>query len=127
MHIEHLAIWCEDLEKERLFYEKYFAFKATDKYVNPKKGFSSYFLTSADNACRLELMHKEVIDTRLRAELLGLAHFAIALGSKERVDTLTATLKNDGYEIKGEPRTTGDGYYESVVLDPEGNLLELTV
>jgi lactoylglutathione lyase len=25
------------------------------------------------------------------------------------------------------PRTTGDGYYEAVVLDPDGNRVELTV
>ena len=30
-------------------------------------------------------------------------------------------------DIEGEPRTTGDGYYESVVLDPEGNRIEITV
>jgi predicted enzyme related to lactoylglutathione lyase len=32
-----------------------------------------------------------------------------------------------GHEIIGDPRRTGDGYYESVVLDPEGNRIEITV
>ena len=57
----------------------------------------------------------------------GLIHFAISVGSKEKVDALTHQLKSDGYEIVGEPRTTGDGYYESVVLDPDGNRIEITV
>jgi lactoylglutathione lyase len=57
---------------------------------------------------------------------LGLAHFAVSLGSKEKVDTLTDQFRKDGHRIIGEPRTTGDGYYESVIADPEGNLIELT-
>ena len=42
------------------------------------------------------------------------------------VDSLTETLRKDGFEIIGEPRTTGDGYYESVVLDPDKNRIEIT-
>jgi lactoylglutathione lyase len=56
----------------------------------------------------------------------GIAHFTISVGSKEKVNELTETLKKDGYTIFSEPRTTGDGYYESVVLDPEGNYLEVS-
>lgn len=58
---------------------------------------------------------------------LGFAHLAFALGSKEKVDELTNQLKKDGYQIINGPRITGDGYYENVALDPEGNQLELTV
>jgi lactoylglutathione lyase len=36
-------------------------------------------------------------------------------------------MSDDGIQVIGEPRTTGDGYYESVVLDPEGNRVEVTV
>ena len=59
-------------------------------------------------------------------QTIGITHFAISVGSKERVDTLTEKLRLDGFEIVGEPRTTGDGYYESVVLDPDGNRIEIT-
>lgn len=52
---------------------------------------------------------------------------AISVGSKEDVDELTEQLREDGYTIFGEPRITGDGYYESVVLDPEGNHVEITL
>jgi lactoylglutathione lyase len=61
------------------------------------------------------------------SESLGLAHFAIAVGTKEQVDQLTDRLQSDGYTIADGPRTTGDGYYESVVLDPENNRIELTI
>ncbi len=40
---------------------------------------------------------------------------------------MTARLKKDGYPLVNGPRVTGDGYYESVIEDPEGNLIELTV
>jgi lactoylglutathione lyase len=126
MKIEHLAIWVKDLEKMRRFYEKFFHAKSGERYHNPNKNFTSYFL-SFDEGCRLELMHKPEIEAILEEEGLGLAHFAISLGSKEKVDRLTEDLREAGYEIAGESRTTGDGYYESVILDPERNRVELTV
>ena len=61
------------------------------------------------------------------AEHLGFAHLSFSVGSKEGVDRLTQKMSEDGITIVGEPRTTGDGYYESVVLDPEGNRVEITV
>ena len=120
-----MAIWVSDLERMRSFYEQYFKARSHEKYVNPGKGFSSYFLSFSTGA-RLELMHRDDIDSK-PLEHLGFAHLALALGSKTKVDALTDTLKADGYEIVGAPRTTGDGYYESVIKDPEGNLIELTV
>jgi lactoylglutathione lyase len=55
----------------------------------------------------------------------GLAHFAIDMGSREKVDHLTQQLREDGFRVIGEPRVTGDNYYESIVLDPDGNRIEL--
>ena len=125
MKVEHLAVWVSDLERMREFYQTYFGASANDKYINPKKGFSSYFL-SFEESPRLEIMHKDglVPDS---GETFGLAHFAVALGSKQKVDQLTERFRLDGFEVVGNPRTTGDGYYESVIKDPEGNLIELTV
>lgn len=129
MKIEHIAIWVRELEQMRHFYETYFNAVANDKYVNIRKGFSSYFLTFPDGGCRLELMQMAGIpDTQNDPfiQFSGLIHFAISVGSKAQVDQLTERLRTNGYTIVGEPRTTGDGYYESVVLDPEQNRIELT-
>ncbi|MBL7857999.1 MAG: VOC family protein [Cyclobacteriaceae bacterium] len=128
MKIEHLAIWVNNLEAVKSFYEKYFQARAGMKYVNTAKKFESYFLTF-DEGARLELMHMPGIQSRDDSHQLfiGISHFAISTGSTEKVDNLTEQLRLDGYEIIGEPRTTGDGYYESVVLDPEGNSVEITV
>jgi lactoylglutathione lyase len=42
------------------------------------------------------------------------------------VDELTERLREHGVAVIDGPRRTGDGYHESVVLDPEGNRIELT-
>ena len=128
MKIDHLALWTFDLERIRLFYEKYFYATPGAKYFNPKKNFESYFL-SFENGCRLEIMQMPGITPLDRSEKqhTGLIHFAISVGDKATVDSLTERLRRDGYEVVGEPRITGDGYYESVVHDPDGNRIEITI
>lgn len=129
MKIEHIAIWVKDLEQMKAFYEKYFGGKSNEKYRNEKKGFESYFI-SFDSGARLELMQMtQIPDSKndVYEQFIGLIHFAISVGSKELVDDLTKLLEKDGLEIIGQPRWTGDGYYESVVLDPEQNRIEITI
>lgn len=128
MRINHLAIWARDLELLRDFYMKYFNLSSNEKYVNPKKGFSSYFLTFDGGGASLELMHRDgMADAAGYNTAYGFAHFAVSLGSEEAVNVLTERLRGDGYAVVSEPRTTGDGFYESAVTDPEGNYVELTV
>ena len=128
MKIEHLAIWAKDLEKIKTFYLEFFELSANEKYFNLTENFSSYFLSLASGA-RIELMNRSEISKQLEGleQNLGLSHFAIALGSKQKVNDLTHTVRMKGYSILGEPRKTGDGYYESVITDPKGNQIELTV
>ncbi len=126
MKIEHIAIWADDIELVRDFYVKYFGMQNNSKYVNAKRGFSSYFLHFENEKTRIEIMNIPDMDAPTsRGNLKGLAHFAISVGSKETVDKLTERLRKDGYNIISEPRTTGDGYYESAVTDPEGNYVEI--
>ncbi len=101
MKIDHLAIWTKDIERVRLFYEKYFQVTSDEKYFNATKNFESYFLRFEDDA-RLEVMRKPEITRSERDGLnepLGLAHFAISVGSKEKVNALTEHLRQDGYQI----------------------------
>ena len=128
MRIEHIAIWCLDLEKMKSFYMKYFQLKASEKYVNPKNKFSSYFLSFPESETRIEIMHREDIAEVFtnHGESIGLAHFSISVGSRKKVDELTERFRADQIQIKWEPRTTGDGYYESLILDVEGNQVEIT-
>ncbi|BBM67287.1 VOC family protein [Vibrio alfacsensis] len=129
MKIEHIAIWTERLEELKAFYVNYFNAVSNDKYHNPTKQFSSYFL-SFESGCRLELMSMDSVKACEKShamQVTGLAHFAFSLGSEQAVDQLTKTLIEDGYQWVDGPRKTGDGYYESCILDPDGNRIELTV
>jgi lactoylglutathione lyase len=129
MKIEHIAMWAKDIEMLRAFYENYFHVKSSDKYVNSVKKFSSYFL-SFDSGARLEIMQMDSVkesDINSTSNYFGYAHFAISVGTERKVDQLTEKLKEDGCQVLDGPRKTGDGYYESAVLDPEGNKLEITI
>ncbi|PKG23786.1 VOC family protein [Niallia nealsonii] len=126
MKIEHVAIWVNDLEGMREFYEIYFNCKSNTKYHNSVKKFESYFLTFESGA-RLEIMRKDGINKQNKGDKIGWAHIAISLGNRESVNQLTDRLVKDGYPLVSAPRITGDGYYESVIEDPEENLIELTV
>ena len=128
MKIEHIALWTEDLERSRSFYMEFFGAKSNEKYVNVEKGFSSYFLTF-DTGCRLEIMNmsgKVKYEDNREERFTGISHLAISVGSKQKVDELTRALSDKGFIVASNPRETGDGYYESVVLDPEGNRIEIT-
>jgi lactoylglutathione lyase len=129
MRIEHLALWTDDLDRCAAFYERYLGATRGARYTNPAKGFESIFLSFTDGA-RLEIMRTTTLAPEASApgaQRMGLTHFAVSLGSEAAVDALTAHLRADGFPILDGPRRTGDGYYESVTLDPDGNRIELTV
>jgi lactoylglutathione lyase len=129
MKIAHVAIWTNQLEAMKTFYTGYFEAVAGGKYHNPDKLYNSYFL-SFENGAELELMQMPGIPGNkndVMEQNIGLIHLAISTGSKERVDALTEAIRTAGYPVIGEPRWTGDGYYESVILDPDNNRVELTI
>lgn len=125
MKIEHIALYVSDLERARDFFVKYFNAASGKLYHNTKTDFKSYFL-SFDGGARLEIMNRPDVSDKSIEPKLGYAHIAFSVGSRENVDAFTERLRADGYRIAGEPRVTGDGYYESVITDPDGNFIEIT-
>lgn len=126
MKIEHIAMYVNDLETAKNFFIKYLSGESNSGYQNKNTGFQSYFI-SFDDGARLEIMKKpEMNDEKKDINRTGYTHIAFSVGSKDKVDELTEVLKNDGYEVISEPRTTGDGYYESCILAIEGNQIEIT-
>lgn len=126
--VEHVALWVRELEAMCAFYAAHFGAEVGPLYENHAKGFRSRFLRFGEGA-RLELMTTTRLDPvvlEAGAQRMGLTHLAIALGSEAAVDALTARLRASGAPVLDGPRRTGDGYYESVVLDPEGNRIEIT-
>jgi lactoylglutathione lyase len=125
MKIDHIALYTKDLERMKDFYMKYFNVSSNDGYHNKVTGLRTYFLTFEDHT-RLELMTRPELDELSPSPYqTGYIHLAFSVGSRQLVDSITNTLEQDGYQIFSKPRVTGDGYYESCILDPDGNLIEL--
>ena len=123
--IEHVGVWSRDLDALVAFYARYFGARVGERYENPRKGFVSRFLEFGAGA-RLEIMTRvDVTAAAPATEQLGLAHVAIVVGTEADVDALAARLRADGHAILDGPRRTGDGYYECLVRDPEGNRVEI--
>lgn len=127
LRIDHVAIWTADLERLKSFYVTHFGATAGEKYTNPAKGFQSYFLAFAGGP-RLEIMTSgALVEAEQGAARAGYAHIALSVGSEEEVDAMTERLREAGVPVVDGPRWTGDGSYESAVLDPDGNRIEITV
>jgi lactoylglutathione lyase len=127
VRLEHVAIWTTDLERLREFYERYFNARAGNQYRSATRpGFTSYFLTFPRGGGRLELMTVPGLAATAGAAAVGYAHIALTVGSRTDVETLTQRMRGDGVRVVSGPRETGDGYFESVVADPDGNEIEIT-
>lgn len=127
MKIKHIALWCTDIEVSREFYISYFNATSTAKVVDSNNGFQSYFLIF-DNDVRIELMYKPTVQPRLgrvEDEHIGFAHLSFQLESQDAVDGLVEQLKTDGYRIISHPRKSKEGIYSSVIIDPDGNRIEI--
>jgi lactoylglutathione lyase len=128
MKIDHVALFCRDLEAMRQFFLDYFEGISNDQYHNPLTGLRTYILTFPNGGARLELMQRpDTINIDPSNPNIGFIHVSFAVGSKEAVDAKTIELRDAGYQVTSGPRTTGDGYYESCVLGPEGIQIEITV
>ncbi len=126
MKIDHIAMYVNELEKARDFFVHYLGGKTNGGYHNKNTDFRSYFI-SFDDGARLEIMTKPgMIDQEKHLTRTGYAHIAFSVGSRKKVDLMTAELKAAGYEVVSGPRTTGDGYYESCIIAIEENQIEIT-
>jgi lactoylglutathione lyase len=127
MKLAHVALWCRDLDRTTAFWVEYFGAKAGERYASARRpGFVSRFVRLAEGAA-LELMSAPWLERGedCASEEPGWAHVAISLGSEAAVDALAVRMQGVG-QLVSQPRWTGDGFYEAVLRDPEGNLIEIT-
>lgn len=125
--LNHIGLYVRDIEAAKTFFERYFSATSGEMYHNPQKQFSSYML-SFEGDTKLEIMTRpDFIDNGNKTGRYGYAHISISVGNRENVNEITRRLIADGYEHFDGPRTTGDGFYESAILDAEGNIIEITV
>ena len=125
VRIEHVALWVRQLEPMREFYVTVLGGRSGPRYENPRTGFTSYFIAFGEG-CRIELMHRPALATPPPGAATGYAHVAFSLGERQAVDAAVDRPRRRGVTVESPPRVTGDGYYEAVVMDPEGNRIELT-
>ena len=131
MKLEHIAVWTHQLESLKEFYVQYFGAVANEKYSSQRAAglYESYFLSFGGDA-RLELMKRPDIpqgDNLNGFESTGLTHLAFSMENPEDLDALFLRMKEDGVPVVYEPHTTGDGFYEAGMLDPDGNRVEIAV
>lgn len=125
VRVHHVALWVHDVERMRDFYVTCLGGHSGPLYHNPRTGLRSYFITFGEG-CAVELMQGPDVGTAPAGRTIGYAHIALSLGGRQAVDAAVDDLRRCGVKVQSGPRTTGDGYYETVILDPEGNEIELT-
>lgn len=125
MRIHHISLATTDLDRMVSYYKKYFGAVEYSSYHNLKTGLRNCLL-EFDKGAFLEVMTRPAFTLKAPDHSTGYAHLALDAGDPEGVDIITARLESDGYTIVSQPRVDGDGYYESTVLDPDGNWIEIT-
>jgi lactoylglutathione lyase len=123
--LAHIALWTREIDRISAFWERVFQVEIGPLYESRNRpGFSSRFLSLSGGAT-IEVMSGPWVADHLRAEETGYAHIAISLGSRSAVDRVAWEMEKDGVLVAA-PRLTGDGFYEAVIQDPDGNLVEIT-
>ena len=125
--IEHIALATSDVERLSDFYQQLGA-AASPASTDSDTGLQSRVLDFC--GVRLELIEPagSCVCATGNGRLPELMHLGFALGSADAVDELSRIIATAGHRVLQPPRRTGDpGRYESVVLDPDGNRLKLTV
>lgn len=125
MKIAHMALWTTELEAQARFWADFFCGTLNEKYISKNNpGFESYFVRIGEDIA-IELMTKPGLRSlRPDNQTTGWVHLAIAVGSAKKVDALAKKARAQGILVS-PPRTTGDGYYEAVIKDPDGNFIEI--
>ena len=126
MKIAHVALWTRDIDVQVTFWQRYFDGVAGEQYVSRNRpGFVSRFVSLAAGPT-LEIMSlPDLLSAEQASERVGWAHIALSVGEESRVDQLAQRAQQEGI-LQAAPRWTGDGFYEAIIRDPDGNAIEIT-
>lgn len=123
--VAHIALWTKDIDRLCTFWMSALGAEAGPLYQSRNRpGYESRFLSFADGA-QIEVMSGPWVGPAFAHEAQGYAHVALSLGSEAAVNALADRMRPLG-ALRAEPRHTGDGFYEAVLCDPDGNLIEIT-
>lgn len=125
MKIAHVALWTRDIDAQLAFWQRYFNGEAGEEYVSRNRpGFVSRFV-SGGGADAGDHARADAVAGAGAGGAGGLAHIALSLGDERQVDRLAQRARQEGILLSA-PRWTGDGFYEAVIRDPDGNAIEIT-
>lgn len=127
MKLDHIALWTKQIEVMVDFYEKYFDGKADEMYVDEEENISCCYIIFTEGS-KLELIQGPDIyerEHKITDRVLGYTHLAFDVGSKEKVDEITEKIEKDGYQVEKRPAFIVEWFYESAIIDPEGNIIEI--
>lgn len=125
--LEHVALATGDVECLCDFYQQLGAVVSPPS-ADPGTGFRTCVLDFC--GVRLELFERPGRRERAAGDAVmpGLMHLGFALGSADAVDELSRVVASTGHRVLEQPHRVGQlGRYESIVLDPDGNRVKLTV
>lgn len=122
MKLQHIAFWTNDIGRAIRFYQQHFQGKVLFSHTDGD--FSCTFI-SICNSVRLELMHKPGLPEEQLGDRVGYSHLSLDVGSRTEVNRLTDYFLTQGVPLEKCKVQYDDGYYESSVFDPDGNIIEL--
>lgn len=122
MKLHHVAFWTNNLDALETFYVKYFNGKVL--FRHSKDDFKCVFIEVFDSI-KIELMTRANLPSQDLDERVGYSHLSIELDSKEKVNELTDFFSQEKVKIEKNKEQYDDGFYESSIRDPDGNIIEL--
>jgi lactoylglutathione lyase len=125
--LETIALATDNVEGLRDFYLQLGGI-ASPPSMDPNTGLHSCVVDFC--GVRLALLERPDCDKAAAGDggSSGLAHIGFALGSADAVDELSGVIAAAGYRVLELPHRRCElGCYESVILDPDGNRLKLSV
>ncbi|WP_345829657.1 VOC family protein [Pantoea sp. BRR-3P] len=125
MKIAHVALWTNNLTAQQHFWQDFFGGTSNELYISKNRpGFRSHFIRLHEGAT-IELMALEALAQGANGtELTGWAHIAINVGARQDVDAMVKRASEQKILVS-PARITGDGFYEALIRDPDGNLIEI--
>jgi len=122
MKLHHIAFWTRNIDSLVEFYIKHFEGEVLFRHESGD--FQSVFIKIC-SSITIEIMTRTNINDGIFEERVGYSHFSIEVDSKDQVNKLTDYFIENNIPLGKIKEKYDDGFYESSVLDPDGNIIEI--
>lgn len=124
MNLHHVAFWTNDIDRLEAFYIQYFGGRTISRFQDGL--FSAIFL-QLPFGLLLEIMNDGQVNQLPigNGHVKGYSHLSIQVESQAKVDEMTTLFENEGLVFEKKREAYDDGFYESAIKDPDGNIIEI--